>query len=136
MGMPYKNEDDFVMGQKIKIILIIVMLLLAWAANAQVAETTTIYDRINQIRKEHGLEPFMPSSVLELKAERWLRKMHDKSDGLFHDASSREAELLTDCDDPVLCWMQSKPHRNILLSKDYTKIGIVLVEGDWCARLN
>lgn len=134
--MPYKNENEFVRGQKIKIVLIIVMLLLSAMASAQVPTNTTVYEQINQIRKARGLEPLTVSTVLELKGAKWLKKMHEKSDGLFHDMHSREAELLTDCDDPVMCWMRSKAHRKILLSKEYTKIGIVLVEGDWCARLD
>jgi len=32
MKMPYKNEDEFVLGQKIKIVLIVVMLILAFLA--------------------------------------------------------------------------------------------------------
>lgn len=166
--MPYKNEDEFVRGQKMKIILIIIMLLLAAIARAQtlnltVSDTTDsrgfyyssdetslllnkewweiardprLYDRLNEIRKEHGLKPLSQSSVLELKAGRWLKKMHEKYYSLTHDRASKEAELLTDCRDPLTCWMRSKVHRKILLSKDYTKIGIVLVEGDWCARLD
>lgn len=138
MGMPYKNEDEFVRGQKMKIILIIIMLLLAAIARAQTNHQVfqSAYDQVNQIRKEKGLPPLMRSGVLELKAGRWLNKMHETHSSLTHDRTSKEAELLTDCANPVKCWMESKPHKQILLSKDYTKIGIVLVEGDWCARLD
>lgn len=133
--MPYKNENEFVRGQKIKIVLIIVMLLLAAMASAQVPTNTTVYEQINQIRKARGLEPLTVSTVLELKGAKWLKKMHEKSDGLFHDMHSHEAELLTDCDDPVMCWMRSRPHRSVLLSKRYKRIGIVYLDGDWCARI-
>lgn len=138
MGMPYKNEDEFVRGQKMKIVLIIIMLLLAAIARGQTNHRVfqEAYDRVNAIRKEKGLPPLMRSGVLELKAGRWLNEMQEKYPGLTHDRASKEAELLTDCSDPVKCWMDSNPHRKILLSKDYTKIGIVLVNGDWCARLD
>lgn len=138
MGMPYKNEDEFVRGQKMKIILIIIMLLLAAIARAQTNHQVfqATYDQVNALRKQKGLPPLTRSGVLELKAGRWLNKMHEKYDGLIHDRASKEAELLTDCSSPVYCWINSKPHRRILLSKDYTKIGIVLVGRDWCARLD
>ena len=102
----------------------------------EIATDQRLYERVNEIRKQHGLKPLSRSSVLELKSGRWLKKMHVKYYGLVHDRASKEAELLTDCRDPLTCWMRSKAHRKILLSKDYTKIGIVLVEGDWCARLD
>lgn len=102
----------------------------------EIGRDDRLYDRLNEIRKEHGLKPLSQSSALELKAGRWLKKMHVKYYSLTHDRASKEAELLTDCRDPLTCWMRSKAHRNILLSRDYKRIGIVLVEGDWCARLD
>jgi hypothetical protein len=101
----------------------------------EIGRDDRLYERLNVIRKDHGLKPLSHTSVLELKAARWLKKMHLKYYSLTHDRASKEAELLTDCADPLTCWMRSAAHRKVLLSKEYTKIGIVFVEGDWCARL-
>lgn len=122
-----------------RIIYIVIVILFFYAmahaqTNYQVYQEA--YDQVNEFREENGLPPLMRSGVLELKAGHWLTEMHAKYPGLVHDRASKEAELLTDCKQPITCWIESKAHRQILLSRDYERIGIVLVEGDWCARLD
>lgn len=120
-------------GMKLTILLFLITL----TVNAQIHDSPArYYHRINEIRSEHRLKPLMVSRELELKATRWLDKMHVKFYDLHHDPYAKEAELLTNSSDPVTAWMRSKKHREILLSKKYKKIGIVNVEGDWCARLD
>ena len=34
MNMPYKNEDEFVRGQKRKLVVFFVLLIIAWLAGA------------------------------------------------------------------------------------------------------
>jgi uncharacterized protein YkwD len=94
-----------------------------------------MYDRVNEIRAEHGLPPLVRSKEFEASGAEWLKKMHIRHYKLTHDPAFNKAELLTNCSDPITCWMRSTPHRRVLIARKYKKIGIVYLDGDWIARL-
>lgn len=112
----------------------IILFFCAMTCEAQITPQQ-FYDTLNVIRKKHWKKPLSRSVALELKAEKWLVTMHEKYDGLRHDWSCREMEVLTTCGEYLSCWMDSKPHRKALLSGDVTEIGIAYKNGAWCARL-
>lgn len=75
-------------------------------------------------------------SSLEKESEAYLRKMLKMYNGkLVHDKFTTRYEVITTCDDALECWMDSKPHRKILMRRRVKKIGVAFVDGYALARL-
>lgn len=90
-----------------------------------------LYDSLNSVRSAQGLPALRRSILLEIRAKVWLMKMQRYGGRLVHGDGP---EVLTTCYDPVGCWMESKPHRKLLMS-DRKRIGIALYKNFACGKL-
>jgi uncharacterized protein YkwD len=94
------------------------------------------YLDLNKIRVQNNLSPLTSSFILEHQALHWLREMHKNGPELKHDKIKGGGEVMCrNCDDLLAEWMNSPPHKAILLSDEYSQIGLAIVNRDACARL-
>jgi uncharacterized protein YkwD len=114
------------------ILVYILFLLLFFISMISFAQV----DEINAIRAKHNLPPLESSVKLKISAGIWLSHIVRHNKGLAHDFDTKYAEILTNSENPVESWMGSTPHRRILLSRKFKKIGISKKNGVVCARLN
>jgi uncharacterized protein YkwD len=115
----------------------------------RVDDPTQLVERVNAVRVAHGLVPLRPSSALEQAAVAHSREMlkhgvfaHDSSDGTsfaqrvrrYYPASGfaswRAAENILWSSKPLLpgravaWWLESPPHRQVLLDPQLREVGI------------
>lgn len=115
------------------IAIIITVFVIIFSSQAQ-----DPYREINRARVRHFRMPIKRDTALEKQATEWLQNMQAKYRGsLMHGSIRRKAkfEVLTTSDHPIDAWMNSKSHRKALLSRRVRGIGIVQVNGVYCARL-
>lgn len=94
---------------------------------------------INGERKEAGLSMVAVYSGMGGYAQDWAEEM-DRADVLVHSSNNPySAEVIAVGTDgmtaaqAVEAWMQSPPHREIILNPAYNKVGIGHSGGYWCA---
>lgn len=91
---------------------------------------------INGERGEVGAPVTAQYSGMGGYAQDWAEEM-DRADTLVHSSGSPySAEVIASgavtAQTAVSNWMQSPPHREIILNPAYTKIGIGYSDGYWC----
>jgi uncharacterized protein YkwD len=126
------------------------------AVQASPGYSTTYYERnvqawVNQVRRQHGRKPLTLAACADTSAERWAARLATR-DAFYHQSMNA---LLRRCDARyagetlgrgsitprrlVQMWMQSPPHRKILLSAGPRRIGIGAVpnsRGEWVVAAN
>lgn len=111
-----------------------------------------LLDLVTQFRAQHGLPPLRPSAILMESAHQWAEFMasndyfaHDGSYGSTHTSRAHDlgypasawvgANILfgqPDADKAFAAWKNSPPHRDNMLGRSYTEIGVALgVEPGW-----
>jgi uncharacterized protein YkwD len=131
------------------IALLAVLVLLAPAtASAAGSSERAVLKGINAERASHGLKPLRLATPLRRVAGRHSRFMarierlqHESADGTSATTRIRRAmkvrragetiAFAADAAAIVQAWMESKPHRDILLSKQFRLIGIGVVAGTY-----
>ena len=94
------------------------------------------YLDLNKIRVQNNLDPLTSSFILEYQSAKWLSQMHKNGSELKHDKIKGGGEVMCrNCDDLLADWMNSPRHKAILLSDEYSQIGLAIINGDACARL-
>lgn len=106
-----------------------------------------LLDLVMQLRQEHGLHPLKPSEILMRSAQQWAEFMANH-DYFGHDSPTlgtthterahglgypRDAWVggnilygQPDADAAFAAWRDSPPHRDNMLSDQYTEIGVAL----------
>lgn len=92
---------------------------------------------INGERAKAGLKPLAEYPGMSAYANDWAEEM-DRADVLVHSSNNPySAEVIasgaTSASQAVSLWMNSPPHRDIILNPAYDKVGIGFVDGYWCA---
>ncbi len=92
---------------------------------------------LNGERSKAGLRPVAQYSGMGGYAQDWAEEM-DRADVLVHSSNNPySAEVIasgaTSAQRALDLWMQSPPHREIILNPAYDKIGIGYSDGYWCA---
>lgn len=94
---------------------------------------------INGERKEAGTAAVARYPGMDAYAQDWADEMA-RADLLVHSPHNPyRAEVIAVGTDGMTAtqavdvWMKSPPHREIILSSAYTKIGIGYADGYWCA---
>lgn len=105
-----------------------ILFLLPMLAMAQ----EDFYDRLNALRKKRLMRPLKVDEKLEAEVKRWLIVADGR---VMHDWKTFRAEVVTNCLDPLECWMESKPHKRIIMKRKYRYIGFYVVKGVAGARL-
>jgi uncharacterized protein YkwD len=103
-------------------------------------QTSTTYHAlflINGERKEAGAASVARYTGMDAYCQDWAEEM-DRADTLVHSPHSPySAEVIasgaTSATQAVQLWMNSPPHRDIILNPAYTKVGIGYSDGYWCA---
>lgn len=94
------------------------------------------YRNLNSIRRSRLKCNIIADTVLEKEASEYLDRMLRIYNGkLVHDKFTTRYEVITSCDNALNCWIDSKPHRKILLSRKVKKIGVAFIDGYALARL-
>jgi uncharacterized protein YkwD len=114
------------------LLVISISIFISIGAHAQKKE---FYNQINSYRVELGLRPLQRSVFLEVTSKSWLRRLRDLKK-VRHDIHTKNAEVICEGVDPVRGFMNSAPHRNILMDKNLKKIGVAYRGNRVCARLN
>jgi uncharacterized protein YkwD len=126
-------------------LLSIILGLLFWLAGAlSFAQTSErwqkkqqVYAFINAERETRGLPAIPVDKKLERSAQSWsvfmpYRLVHNVNFlKRFHRTGS---ECLTVGGDPVASWLKSKPHRQCILGKGVTAMGVGYWRGKWIFR--
>lgn len=112
--------------------LLVISIFISIGAHAQKKE---FYNQINSYRVELGLKPLQRSIFLELTSKSWLRRLKDLKK-VRHDIHTKNAEVICEGVDPVRGFMNSPPHRSILMNKRLKRIGVAYRGNRVCARLN
>jgi uncharacterized protein YkwD len=113
-----------------KTLAILIITAISFTAFAQ---SPDFYAALNKIRSEKGLPELKQSKALSIGSLVWLKKIKDKR--LAHDYSHNNYEVITDDPKALAAFMNSPGHRNILLTKKATRIGVAFYKGRCCARL-
>ena len=112
------------------------------AAPATASPEGVMFMKINQIRRAHGLASLRPSFALFYSARRYARQMI-RSDYFGHQARIPVAGHFRTAGETlawhggwrlsprgtVRQWMASPPHRAVLLSSSFTRIGVGRARG-------
>jgi uncharacterized protein YkwD len=112
------------------------------AAPATASPEGVMFTKINQIRHAHGLARLRPSFALFYSARRYARRMI-RSDYFGHQARIPVAGHFRTAGETlawhsgwrlsprgtVRQWMASPPHRAVLLSSSFTRIGVGRARG-------
>lgn len=114
-------------------VILILILILALSTMAEV-KAQDFYHQLNAYRKAHGRRELNIDPTLETQSLQQLHKI--KKIGLVHGSTKGiiGEVIAKNCD--LECWIKSKPHRNILLSRKATRIGFKSVDGIAVARLS
>lgn len=119
----------------LRYLIIPAFILITSVCSAQDARDE-FYRKLNTIRKNNFKRKINRDLSLEKESESYLRKMLLLYKGkLVHDKFTTRYEVITTCDDALECWMDSKPHRRILMRRRVKKIGVAFVDGYALARL-
>ena len=93
--------------------------------------------RISQQRKVYGAAQLVANSNLSDQCQSWSESMA-KAGVLSHSNFNYGGEIIasgaTTAEQAVQLWMNSPPHRVILLSNDYTMIGSGYADGYWTVQ--
>ena len=117
------------------------------AAPATASPEGVMFTKINQIRHAHGLARLRPSFALFYSARRYARRMI-RSDYFGHQARIPVAGHFRTAGETlawhsgwrlspratVWQWMGSPPHRAVLLSSSFTRIGVGRARGNYEGR--
>ncbi len=117
------------------------------AAPATASPEGVMFDKINKIRRSHGLARMRPSFSLFYSAQRYARQMM-RSDYFGHQASiplTRQFRMAGEAlawhsgwrlspRRTVGQWMGSPPHRALLLSPSFTRLGVGSARGNYGGR--
>jgi hypothetical protein len=98
----------------------------------------TLLDQVNDFRSKQLTAPtnLKLDKSLCRGSKRHVKKMIKAGGKLFHDYTVNQYEVVTNCDDPLNCFINSKPHRKILLTKGLVRIGYYSEGGITCIRLD
>lgn len=78
----------------------------------QQAKADQVFAQINAYRQQNGLAPFTYSSDLKSRCDSHAQAMAN-AEALWH--SGNGAECITNYDDPFSAWINSPPHKEILM---------------------
>jgi uncharacterized protein YkwD len=106
-----------------------------------------MFDKINKIRRSHGLARMRPSFSLFYSAQRYARQMM-RSDYFGHQARIPLASRFRMAGEALAWhsgwrlsprrtvgqWMGSPPHRALLLSPSFTRLGVGSARGNYGGR--
>lgn len=96
-----------------------------------------VYNRINLEREKIGMPSIPINKKLERSAQSWARWMPSR---LVHNTNFLKrfnrtgAECLAVGYDPVTNWMNSKPHRQSIMGRRVTAMGLGYRRGKWVWR--
>lgn len=110
-------------------------ILLLTLATGSFAQKKEFYQQVNEIRRELNLPALKRSLKMEITSKLWLLKIR-RERKMYHDRSKNIYEVLTAAPEPIWSFMGSKPHKDILLTKNATHIGVAFYKGRTCARLD
>ena len=117
------------------------------AAPATASPEAVMFNKINQIRRSHGLARMRPSFSLFYSAQRYARRMM-RSDYFGHQARIPVARRFRMAGETLAWhsgwrlsprrtvgqWMGSPPHRAVLLSSSFTRLGVGRARGNYGGR--
>jgi uncharacterized protein YkwD len=117
------------------------------AAPATASPEGVMFDKINKIRRSHGLARMRPSFSLFYSAQRYARQMM-RSDYFGHQARIPLASRFRMAGEALAWhsgwrlsprrtvgqWMGSPPHRALLLSPSFTRLGVGSARGNYGGR--
>lgn len=112
----------------------ILLLILFMCAITCSGQKRLLYDRLNSIRVAQGKTKLHRSYWLELKSKVWLIRMDHRYGKQVHSHRLGGEVLAQDSYDPLASWMDSKPHRRILMS-DQRRIGVAIYRNYACGKL-
>lgn len=107
----------------------IILLVVAFSGRCS---AQTFYEQLNQYRVSKNLKPLRVDTTLEEESAHTITSHK----GLVHGSSKNiiGEVLAKNCD--LDCWLESKSHKKILLSRKATRIGFVKIGNIACARLS
>src|SRR5690348_17890265 len=110
--------------------------LLFWLAGAHLFAQTKqqVYDSINARRVRAGLPKISVCKRLERSAQSWaffMRPSLKHNVRFLYRFHRTGAECLAIGADPVSDWMKSKPHRQCIMGKSVTAMGVGYWRGKW-----
>ena len=116
--------------------VLIILTTLSQLAHAQTLReyNQEYYTRLNSIRQEHNLPLVTVNRSLERKSERWLRRMVRLYNGNLVHQPGKGYEVLSRGGDPILLWMNSPPHKKVLLNPKLKKVGFFASNGYACMK--
>lgn len=92
---------------------------------------------INQQRATAGVGQLWTSASLNSQSQSWAQQMAAR-DVLSHSGSGYGGEIIASgaetASEAVSLWLQSGPHREIMLSGRYTSIGAGQMDGYWVVQ--
>lgn len=93
----------------------------------QQAKADQVFAQINAYRVQNGLEPFVQSDFLKNRCNSHALEMAN-AEALWH--SGNAAECITNYDDPFSAWINSPPHKEILMcNNSQAAVGIYYYNG-------
>lgn len=120
-----------------RVVITTLLLVFSNFLYAQQADST-FYAELNKMRRWRLMRPLKIDTVIAAGAIKWAEVQNKNN--LFHNTRDEFAEVLVkNSADPLKSWMNSPPHRKILLGRKYRYIGFgyAWVDGSLigCARL-
>lgn len=112
---------------------ILLAILIASLTTTEIS-AQNFYKQLDSIRSENNLAPLKRSISLQIASYRWARKCVNKYNiHLMHDKNAGK-EVVALYGDPINQWMNSPPHRGMLLRKNIKKVGYGQYRGYYVAR--